>query len=209
MVLLSSPLLSSPLLSSSSNVPFSAEQAFIIWDASASRTSGLLKLFRQSREGNCIPVFYGELKRFKKCELLILSGFILMSFVCVGWGPSVLHLCVCVCVHLHTCFGLAAWFLCVYLGWGCSGVWVGWCVCEGLVCVWVRILAIEGILCVFSCRLFSAWCERESAMKMYPSLCRQKHIKRDIKRKTTRKAINMFRQSQWSHFLPWRFLLHA
>ena len=67
-----------------------------------------LKLFRQSREGNCFPVFYRELKRFKKCELLILSGFILMSFLCVGCIPSVLHF---VCVRV----GFGAQLLCVYL----------------------------------------------------------------------------------------------
>lgn len=55
-----------------------------------------LKLSRQSREGNCIPVFYRGLMRFKKCELLILSGFILMLVLCAGWAPSVLHLCECV-----------------------------------------------------------------------------------------------------------------
>ena len=87
-----------------------------------------LKLFRQSREGNCFPVFYRELKRFKKCELLILSGFILMSFLCVGCIPSVLHF---VCVRV----GFGAQLLCVYLDEWCSRIWVGRDVCEGLVCV--------------------------------------------------------------------------
>lgn len=74
----------------------------------------VLKLFRQSREGNCISVFYRELKRFKKCELLILSGFILM-LLCVSGVLTVLHLCMCV----STSAWALAWehICCVYI-WG-------------------------------------------------------------------------------------------
>lgn len=77
-----------------------------------------LRLFWQSRDGNCIPVFYRELKRFKKCELLILSGFILMSFFVCGMSSLCSTFCECVCVRVcaFACvFGFGTQLLYVYL----------------------------------------------------------------------------------------------
>lgn len=158
----------------------------------------VLKLFRQSREGNCISVFYRELKRFKKCELLILSGFILM-LLCVSGVLTVLHLCMCV----STSAWALAWehICCVYI-WGSDrrvryvlGEIVYGCACFG-----VGTTEQFGIGKDFVCL---QQLQKENEMKIHLLLCCQKHIEKEHPGWV--KGVKMFRPSQWSYFLPLTF----
>lgn len=106
----------SPLLSSSLHSLFSLPSSFLfslqrlcaVRDASVCRASSCLKTAATKQRGKLRPpFFYGELKRFKKAELLILSGFT-PTRLCI-WAelPAWEVLCVHMWVTANACLFLA------------------------------------------------------------------------------------------------------
>lgn len=118
-----------------------------------------------------------------------------------GMNSPCVRCCVCVCVCMWVSIG-ARWRY-VYLGlWGSfklslreSGARFDMRIREHLLCT--------AGLC--SCRILSAACKMEKKKNFFSSVSSAVHWERPSGERGTRNAINMFRWSQWSNFLPLTF----